>query len=82
MQNLMQVKCQGTSVMAATDWKRAFDDPIPQLVEGHADPLFLAPDDVTGNVRVVFLKDKVEALGDVVGVSNFERCPRNGNVAD
>jgi hypothetical protein len=37
------------------------------LVEGHADPLLLAPDDVTGNVRAVRLKDEVETLGDVEG---------------
>jgi hypothetical protein len=52
------------------------------LVEGHADLLPLAPDDVTGNVRAGRLKDKVEVLGDVEGVSNIERRPRNGNVAD
>jgi hypothetical protein len=54
----------------------------PVLVEGHADLLPLTPDDVTGSVRVVRLKNKVEALGDVVGVSNLDRRPRNGNVAD
>jgi hypothetical protein len=54
----------------------------PVLVEGHADPLLLAPDDVTGNVRAVRLKEKVETLGDVVGVGNIERRTRNGNVAD
>jgi hypothetical protein len=63
-------------------WSTRFDDPIPVLVEGHADPLLLAPDDVTGNARVVRLKDKVETLGDVVGISNLDRRPRNGNVAD
>src|SRR5882757_6772536 len=41
------------------------------LVEGHADPILLAPDDVTGNVRAVRLK--VETLGDVVGLGNLER---------
>ena len=54
----------------------------PALVEGHADPLLLAPDDVTGNVRIVRLKDKVEALGDVVGACNLDRRARNGNIAD
>jgi len=39
------------------------------LGEGHADPVLLAPDDVTGNVRAVRLKNKVETLGDVVGGS-------------
>jgi hypothetical protein len=52
------------------------------LVEGHADPLLLAPDNVTGNVRAVRLKDKVKTLGNVVGVGNIERRPRNGHVAD
>jgi hypothetical protein len=52
------------------------------LVEGHTDPLLFAPDDVTRNVRAVRLKDKIETIGDVAGVSNFERRPRNGNVAD
>src|SRR5258708_18714213 len=52
------------------------------LVEGHADPVRLAPDDVTGNVRAVRLKNKVETLGDVVGLGNLERRPRNGHVAD
>jgi hypothetical protein len=51
-------------------------------VEGHADPLLLAPDNVTGNVRAVRLKDKVKTLGNVVGVGNIERRPRNGHVAD
>ena len=54
----------------------------PVLVEGYANPLLFAPDDVTGNVRVVRLKDKVETLGDVLGVGNIERRPRNGHVAD
>jgi hypothetical protein len=52
------------------------------LVEGHADPLVLAPNDVTGNVRSVRLKDKVETLGNVAGVGNIERRSRNGHVAD
>jgi hypothetical protein len=60
--------------------QRAFDDPI--LVEGHADPFLLPPDDMTGDVRVVRLKDKIEALGDVVGARNLDRRTRNGNVAD
>jgi hypothetical protein len=60
-------------------WRRRFDDPI--LVEGHANPLLLAPDDVTGNVRAVRPKDKVKTLGDVEGIRNIERRPGNGNVA-
>lgn len=54
------------------------------LVEGHADPLILAPDDVTGDVsvRAVRLKDEAETLGDVVGVGDFERRAGNGHVAD
>ena len=52
------------------------------LVEGHADPLLFAPDDVTGNVRAVRFKDKVEMLGYAVGIGNIERRPRNGHVAD
>jgi hypothetical protein len=52
------------------------------LVEGHADPLLFAPDDVTRNVRAIRLKDKIEKIGDVLGVSNLERRPRNGYVAD
>jgi hypothetical protein len=52
------------------------------LVEGDADPFLLAPDDMTGNVRAVRLKDKIEAHGDVVGASNLECRTRNGNVAD
>ena len=57
-----------------------FDDPI--LVEGDADAFLLAPDDVTGNVRAIRLKDEVETLGDVEWISNVERCPGNGNVSD
>ena len=53
-----------------------------RLVEGHPDPLVLPPDDVTGNVRAVRFKNKVETLGDVVGLCNIERRPRNGHVAD
>ena len=52
------------------------------LVEGHADPLLLTPNHVTGNVRAVCLKDKVEMLGDVLRLGNIQRRPRNGNVAD
>jgi hypothetical protein len=52
------------------------------LVEGYADLLPLAPDDVTGNVRAVCLKDQFETLGDVEGVTNIERRPRYRNVAD
>ncbi|HWJ18236.1 MAG TPA: hypothetical protein VNR65_05855, partial [Geobacterales bacterium] len=52
------------------------------LVEGHADPLALAPHDETGNVRSVRLKNKVETFGDVEGLGNIERGPRNGHVAD
>jgi hypothetical protein len=53
-----------------------------RLVEGHADSLLLAPDDVTGNVRAVRLKEKVEMPRDGVGVGNIERRPRDGHVAD
>ena len=66
--------------MSDKGWRRRFDDPT--LVEGHADLLRLAPDDVTGNVRAVRLKDQVETFGDIQGVRNVERRPRNGNVAD
>ena len=52
------------------------------LVERHADLLRLAPDDVTGNARAVRLKDQFETLGDVEGGTNFQRRPRNGNVAN
>src|ERR1700682_2065082 len=52
------------------------------LVEGHADPVLFAPADRTGNVRAVRLKNKVETLGDVVGLGNLERRPRKGHVAD
>ena len=52
------------------------------LVEGHPDRLPFAPDDVTRNVRAVRFKDKIKTIGDVAGVGNFERRPRNGNVAD
>ena len=45
------------------------------LVEGHADPVLLAPDDVTGNVRAVRLKNKVKTLGDVVGLGNSSAAP-------
>ena len=61
---------------------RPFDDPIPVLIEGDADPILLAPDDVTGDARAVRLKDKIKMLGDVVGASNFDRRAGNGNVAD
>lgn len=37
---------------------------------------------MTGNVRVVRLKDKVEALGDVVAAWNLDRRARNGYIAD
>ena len=53
-----------------------------RLVKGHADPLLLPPDDVAGNLRAVRLEDELEMLGDVVGVGNIERRPRNGHVAD
>jgi hypothetical protein len=33
-------------------------------------------------VRAVRLKNKVETLGDVVGLGNLEGRPRNGHVAD
>ena len=52
------------------------------LVEGHADLLPLTPDDVTGNVCAVRLKDKNETLWDVLGGANIERRPRDGNIAD
>ena len=52
------------------------------LIERHTDPLLLAPDDVSGNLRAVRLKDKIETLGDVAGISNIERRPRNVHVAD
>ncbi len=53
-----------------------------ELVEGHADPLLFAPDDVTRYVRAIRLEEKIEEIGDVAGVIDFERGPRNGNVAD
>ena len=43
--------------------KLPFQRSDPVLVEGDADPILLAPDDTTGNVRVVRLKGKIEALG-------------------
>ena len=46
-----------------------------KLVEGHADPLLFAPYDVTRNVRAIRLKNKIETIGDVAGVSDFERRP-------
>jgi hypothetical protein len=55
---------------------------VGSIVEDHADSLLVAPDDATRNVRTIRFKDKIEMIGDVEGVSNFERCPRNGNVAD
>jgi hypothetical protein len=55
---------------------------LHSLVEGHADLLPLAPDDVTGNARAVRFKEEIETPGDLVGVTNLERGPRNGHVAD
>jgi hypothetical protein len=52
------------------------------LVEGYADLLPLAPDDMTGNMRAVGLKDEVETLGEVEGVRNIECRPGNGHVSD
>jgi hypothetical protein len=45
------------------------------LVKGHADSFLAAPDDVTRCVCAVRLRDKIETIGDVVGVSNFKRRP-------
>jgi hypothetical protein len=47
----------------------------PWLVEGHADPLVLSPDDVTGDVRVVRLEDEIQTIGDIARVTNFDRRP-------
>ena len=52
------------------------------LVEGDSDPLLLPPDDTTGDVCFVRLKDEVETVGDILGVGNFDRRPRNRHVAD
>jgi hypothetical protein len=41
------------------------------LIERHADPLLLAPDDVTANLRAVRLKDKIETLEDVITVATL-----------
>ncbi len=54
-------------------WKLSFES-----VKGDADPILLAPDDVTGDARVVRLKDKIEMLGDVVGAGNFDRRSATG----
>jgi hypothetical protein len=51
------------------------------LVEIHTDPLILTPNDMTGNVSAVRLKDEVETLGDVMRLDNIERRPRNSHVA-
>jgi hypothetical protein len=48
---VVSAKCQSATLHTNSTWG---------LVEGHADPLLLAPDDVTGYVRSVCLKDKVE----------------------
>jgi len=55
---------------------------VRMLFEGHADLLWLAPDDVAGNVRVVRLEDKVETFRNVESTGDFECRPRNGNVVD
>jgi hypothetical protein len=49
-------------------------------VEGHADLLLLAPDDVTGDVRAVLLKDKVEMFGDVVGLVTSRSAQRKRRI--
>jgi hypothetical protein len=54
----------------------------PDLVEGHADLLVLAPDDVTGNARTISPEEKIETLGDIEGVADFQRRSRNGYVSD
>jgi hypothetical protein len=70
---VVSANCQSATLNTNSRWG---------LVEGHADPLLLAPDDVTGYVRSVCLKDKVETLGNVVRFGNIERRSRNGHVAD
>jgi hypothetical protein len=52
------------------------------LVEGDTDPLLLPPDDTTGDVCFVRLKYEVETVGDVLGVGNFDRRPRDRYLAD
>ncbi len=52
------------------------------LFEGYADPLILTPCDTTWNARAVRLKEKAEALGDVLRIGDLQRGPRNRHVAD
>jgi hypothetical protein len=51
------------------------------LIEGYADLLFSAPNDVAGNARAV-LEGQVETIGNVTRIGNIERRPRNHDVAD
>jgi hypothetical protein len=52
------------------------------LVEGYADLLVLAPNDMTGNACAVRPEDEFETLGDVERVGNLERRSRYGHVSD
>jgi hypothetical protein len=47
-----------------------------ELVEGHADPLDLSPDNATRNRRAVCLKVKAETLGDILRIRDFQRGSR------
>src|SRR5712691_5762825 len=45
------------------------------LVEGHADPVLLAPDDVAGNVRAVRLKKRLKRSGMSWGSATSSAAP-------
>jgi hypothetical protein len=47
------------------------------LLEGYANPLIITPCNATRNARFVRLEEKVEALGNVLGIGNLQRGARN-----
>jgi hypothetical protein len=52
------------------------------LFESHTDPISLTPDDIARKRDIVALKDDVETLRNILGVSNLNRRARNAHVAD
>jgi hypothetical protein len=58
------------SVQGETDQKPSAD---ATSIEGHADPLFLAPGDMTGQVQPGGLEHQREILGDAYGATYLER---------
>lgn len=75
MINLDQENAERLSVLRSeAPWNYGSNMP-PALVERHADPLLLAPDDMAWPLQFFGQNNECEAIRNVERSHNFKRCP-------